>query len=349
MRGDGTVLPPRKAHLMYFYGSKGFTLVSSGKPNGRSFAEILMDGKITIRGSDGNKEIKRVVEVRDGEVWDNRLLVDGRTVHRIAYGRFEKKGRDIVRFRKGTGTGKHGKARRVENLFGHNGVCHSWYNRGRLVRQLFCYDNGKKAYEYNGYGTKCDIRDYDGKLLYEVTGLLDGRLDNAMHGSHSVFSRPMTCWFSMNKPFEVKKNGKVFYKGEVKNRQRVGEWFEDGKQYFYVNGVQIPKKLYETPPEKLDPMKILKLPNAQTRMAMMEKIGTDRIAGIGRVIHKDGDMRLYDIPKYDVRILRVRCTTTKVFYYLRVPKDSKRCEEARQWTFHVGNDFREPIKFAVET
>ena len=83
-------------------------------------------------------------------------------------------------------------------------------------------------------------------------------------------------------------------------------------------------------------------------MALMEKIGPDRIAEVGTIIHKDGDMRLYDIPGYDVRILRVKCTTTKVFYFLRVPKDAKRCEPARQWTFHVGQDFSEPIKFAED-
>lgn len=334
---------------MFYYGCRGFTQVSSGKSNGRSFCEILMDGKITIQGSDGRNDIKRVVEVRNGEVWDNRLIENGKTTYRIAYGRFEKQGKTIVRFKKGTGTGKHGKARRFEQLFGHDGACHSWYKNGRLVRQKFLYDNGRKAYDYNGFKTQCDIRDYNGNLLYQVTGLLNGRLDNAMHESHSVFSGRMDDWFSVSKPFEVRKNGKVIYKGEVRNNQKVGEWVEDGKRYFYVNGVQIPKALYEVPPEKLDPLKILRLPNAQTRMALMEKIGTERIAEVGKVIHKDGDMRLYDIPNYDVRILRVRCTTTKAYYYLRVPHDSRKCEEARQWTFHVGMDFKEPIKFAVET
>jgi hypothetical protein len=60
-------------------------------------------------------------------------------------------------------------------------------------------------------------------------------------------------------------------------------------------------------------------------------------------------MRLYDIPKYEVRILRVQCPTTKSYYFLKVPKDSQKCEQARQWTFHVGTDFQKPIKFAVET
>lgn len=328
---------------------RGFVTVQSGKSNGRSLCDMLSEGKVTITGEADGVPFKRLLTIEKGEIWDNKLIVRKRTVHHIAYGQYEKMGKDYIHFRKGTGTGKHGKARREELLFGHKGVCHSWYNRGRLVKQKFIYDNKKTAYDYNGYGNVCIIKDYDGNVLYEVTGALDGKIENAFHGSHSVFTRPMAHWFNTNKPWEVKKKGKMYWKGQVVNNQKVGEWWEDGQRVFFVNGVSIPEKLYNTPPEKLDVLKILKLDNAQLRMAMMEKIGTDRIAKCGKVIHKDGDMRLYDIKGYDVRILRVRCTTTKAYYYLRVPKDAKKCEPARQWTFGVGDYLNKPIKFEVET
>ena len=333
---------------MFFGGCRGITSILSGKSNGRSVHDELQDGRITISGVTNGKSFKRMVQVENGEVWDNKLIVNGKTVHHIMYGCFEKKGSEIVRFKKGTGTGKHGKARRYEKIFGHDGVCHSWYNNGRLVRQKFIYDNNTTAYNYNAFRNDCTVKDYDGNILYEIKGNLNGQM-NAYHGGHSVFLKSMPDWFILSKPFEVKKKGKVIYAGQVSNHQRVGKWVEDGKQCYYVHGVPIPEKLYNTPPDKLDPLKILKLPNAQTRMALMEKIGTERIAKVGKVIHKDGSMRLYDIPQYDVRLLRVQCTTTKSFYYLRVPKDSKKCEEARQWTFHVGDKFSQPIKFAIET
>lgn len=339
-------------------GRQGYVSVSKEKlaifsANGgtsRSFHEGIADGKVSITGFDGKGAfIKRVVIVKNGDIWDNRVTKDGKPNYRIVYGEFEKLGSTIVRFKKGTGRGKHGKAKRFENLFGHEGVCHSWYKNGRLVRQKFFWDNRKKAYDYDAYTSECSIKDWEGNLLYEVKGSLAGRLIDNIRDGHSVFSGNINEWFLTTKPFEVVKDGKMFFKGEVKNRQRVGEWLIDGKEYYYVNGVEIPKKLYNTPDDKLNPLEILKLPNAQTRMALMSKIDPKRIADCGRVIHKEGDMRLYSIKNFDTKILRVRCTTTKAYYYLRVPKDSKRCESARQWTFGVGDYLREPIKFEVET
>lgn len=85
------------------------------------------------------------------------------------------------------------------------------------------------------------------------------------------------------------------------------------------------------------------------RMALCAKIGPDRIAKCGKVIHKDGDMRLIAIKGYDVQILRVRCPSTKQLYFLRVPRDAKECEEARQWTFGVGDGIPAAINFEKET
>lgn len=332
------------------YGHKGYVHISNGLSNGRSFLEEVVNGKLTIKGvNSDNKLFERKVEMREGQVWDNKLKIEGKPTYHIVYGKFEKLGKTSVSFKRGTGQSKHGKARRFEKLFGYEGVCHSWYKNGRLVRQKFIYDNGKYAYDYNAYGDVCSVKDYYGEPLFEVKGYFSGKIDNAMREGHSVFSKPMEEWFNYSKPFEVIKRGKTFYKGEVKDRQRVGEWFIDGKEYCFVKGVEIPKKLYMTPPEKLNPLEILKLPNAQTRMALMSKVDPKRIADCGKVIHKDKDMRLYAIKNFEVKILRVRCTTTKAYYYLRVPKDSKKCEQARQWTFGVGESFNEPIKFEVET
>ena len=335
------------------FGNRGITSILSGKCNGRSIHDHLMNGRITIRGTDENNEpFQRIVMIRNGEVWDNKLQREGKNVHHIVYGAFEskqgEKGREIVHFKKGSGTGRHGKARRHEEIFGMKGVCHSWYKNGRLVRQKFIYDNKKTAYDYNAFRKTCTIRDNAGKILYEITGVLNGRM-NAYFGGHSVFHKSMTDWFCDAHPFMVKKNGVIIYAGQIKNQQRVGKWVENGKIFFYERGVAIPKKLYETPPDKLDPLKILPLSNAQLRMALMAKITPERIAEIGTVIHKNREMCLYDIPKYEVRILRVQCPTTKSYYFLKVPKDSQKCEQARQWTFHVGVDFEKPIKFAVET
>lgn len=337
-----------------FGSNSGITTISSGKCNGRSVYDSLMNGKVIISGLDPTgRSFQRIAVIKDGEVWDNTLKVENKTVHRIVYGQFEKdnrsgRGREIIHFKKGTGTGRHGKARRFEKLFGHDGVCHSWYKNGRLVRQKFIYDNKITAYDYNAFRASCTVKDYAGNVYYEITGVLDGR-GSAYRGGHAIIGRNMEYWFNANHPFEVKRRGRVIYAGQTENNQRVGKWVLSGKINYYESGVAIPKKLYETPADKLDPVEILKIDNAQLRMALIHKIGPEKVAEVGKVIHRDKDMRLYDIKGYDVRVLRVRCPTTKVYYFLRVPRDTTKCEEARQWTFGVGEGFNEPIQFARET
>ena len=332
---------------MFGYDMTGVVSVRTGKSNGRSLYHDIVSGRVTITGMNHHGEpTRRVVQIADGEIMDNKLSVNGKVVYHVAYGKFERKGQNYIRFRKGTGTGKHGKSRTAEKLFGHEGTCHSWYSHGRLLKQKFVYNNGKVAYSWNTSKNSCYIYDPKGNLLYIALGAIDGT--KSWNGL-SVFSKPMESWFKSQIPFQVIGGGKVVYQGRIKDQQKVGEWIENGKRHYYIRGVQIPAKLYHTPPEKLDPLEILKLPNAQTRMALMDKIGPERIAECGKVIHSDKDMRLYDIENYDVRLLRVRCTTTKAFYFLKVPKDSTKCEQARQWTFHVGTVFNKPIKFEKET
>ena len=329
-----------------------------GGSGGASFQQSFADGRVTMSGTDFHGiKFKHQVLYENGRIADRKYIEDGKVKAHLVYGSYEKdeKG-NIVRFKKGTKKSKHGKARTFENLFGKPGVCHSWYSSGRLVKQTFVYDNGVRAYLWDlKSGTKDKptvVRDYYGKSIVEIKGRLKSASNNAFEGSHSVLSGDMKSWFAGGYPFEVKKDGKVIFAGKEENRQRVGKWIEDGVTGYYEHGVLIPEKLYNTPVEKLNPVSILKIKNAQLRMALMSKFEPDRIAKCGRVIDTDkgkNDMILYDIPNYDVRILRVRCHTTKSLYYLRVPKDSKKCEAARQWTFGVGETFNKPIKFEVET
>jgi hypothetical protein len=338
---------------MFGSGYTGWVRLTSGKSSGRCVDDQMKDGTMRLRGVDPEgKKFERIVQFRDGEIFDNLLKLEGKTVHHLVYGEFEtkmtEKGREVTHFHPKTGKGLHGLARRWGTLFGRDGVCRSWYKRGRLVRQKFFYDNGRQAYDYNGFLQDCQVRDHEGNLLYEIKGALNGQ-NSCFSGCHSVFHRPMTEWFLQHAPFEVKQRGRVVYKGQWENRQRVGEWTEGGKKFFYERGVAIPAKLFRTPAEKLDPVKILSLPNAQLRMALCAKIGPEKIAKCGRVIHKDGAMRLLSIKGHAVNILRVQCPSTRQFYFLQVPKDTKECEEARQWTFGVGDGIDKPIKFTVET
>lgn len=332
-----------------------YVTVVNGRCNGRSSHQQMHAGRVTVNGTDPEGvQFRRILEIVDGEIMDNRLIVGGKLIHRVAYGKFESiltaKGRAVTRFHKGSGKGRHGKSRHRIELFGHEGWCHSWYKQGRLTRQKTYFDNGALAYDWTGRKV-VDVRRPDGHLEYR----LHGEIDAAQQWSGlSVFSREMAAWFRQSAPFSVENGkGKVIFAGQHENRQRVGKWILAGKEHFYEHGVAIPKRLFETPPDQLDPLKLLKISNAQLRMAMLAKAKFDgeRLAQCGHVVHRQGAMRLIDVPGLDTRILRVQCPSTKSFYYIHVPHDSTDCEQARQWTFHVGAGVRVrgAIRFAVET
>ena len=166
------------------------------------------------------------------------------------------------------------------------------------------------------------------------------------------------------------RRGRIKHRGEFQNRQRTGEWILKGRPVYFVHGVTIAKKLWDTPPEKLSIRKVIRIKNAQMRAALLAKIGPERLVkGLkGKTIDstKSG-MRLIQLPiKLDegrgkknqhMRILQVTCPSTKTKYYLNVPDyivtgDKRikldKCESARQWTMMNDNP-KKRIKFAVET
>jgi len=356
---------------MYETPFPNYATVSNGRSNGRSSHQVLKAGRVTIAGTDGTTQFRRILEIVDGEIVDNRLVVHGKVIHRVCYGKFETThtdhGRATTRFRKGSGKGLHGKSRQRLILFSNPGWCHSWYKQGRLVRQKMHFDNGVMAYDWSGHKT-VDIRRPDGSLEFRLHGEIDA---SKQWNSRSVFDREMPDWFKRSAPFSVENAaGQVIYAGQHENGQRVGRWVlpssslmdvlghraddhgdRPGEEHFYERGVAIPKALFETPRDKLDPVKLLKIANAQLRMAMLAKAKFDgeRLAQCGVEVHRQGAMRLIDVPGLDTRILRVQCPSTKSFYYIHVPHDSVQCEQARQWTFHVGAGVQGAIKFAVET
>ncbi len=86
---------------------------------------------------------------------------------------------------------------------------------------------------------------------------------------------------------------------------------------------------------------------------MLQRIGLERVIDKcdGRTLHKQGDMALYSFPLNTedrrLHILKVKCPTTQNTFFLQVPPDMRKCEQARQWTFD--NDDGTHIEFVKET
>ena len=161
-------------------------------------------------------------------------------------------------------------------------------------------------------------------------------------------------------------DGKIECKGRSENRQKVGIWIEDFKQVWYLSGVSVTEKLFNAKPEDIDPQDVLQIENVQLRTSLMKKVGTEKFLQKCNavLVDKDGDNELYELPMKGTRterdrwsrepdakliLLKVKDPSTGTFYTLRVPPDSKKCEEARKWTLGFNQADGEKMEFVNET
>jgi hypothetical protein len=321
----------------------------------------------------------------------------GRLTTWVKFGAFESHflsngDRVKYRFHPNTTNTLHGKTEAVgPRLFGQKGKVTTIYSWGRIISQQFKYlETGKTAYKVhrndrhvvvkykNGktafrlyFSEKINLSEHNnGEGIFEGLCLKDALSDITFTTAKLYKSSSMEDTANIN---VYDRRGRVCQQGEFRNRQRVGEWILNGQPVYFVKGVPVVKKMWDTPPEKLNIKKVLKISNVQLRMALMDRIGYKRLAEElkHKVIHEDKGRRnkLIQLPvkvssgtgnggkaSY-MRILIVTCTSTKSKYYLNVPdyiapygkrKYLNTCEAARQWTFGV-DDPNDRIKFALET
>lgn len=315
--------------------------------------------------------------IREWKVTEKRKIVEW-----LKYGAFQiwitKKGKNILRFHEKSLTKLHGLSERSDQkCFGNIGMCRTIYSWGKFMRQYFRYENGKLAYDIRRKDKSVIVKWDNGKIALVIKSE-NAFLFGSAHGSGWFGQDPKR--FLENSRFFVNGTGSVENydhagrlqsKGEYKNNQKVGEWILNRQSVYFIKGVPVPKKLWDTPAEKLNVNKVIKIKNAQLRASLLAKIGPERIAKETKykIIHKDkkrGNMLMEFPVRVDdgngrtnsfLRILRVKCPSTKGFYYLDVPdfvdRFNKRvkldtCEKARQWTFHINNP-EQKIVFKHET
>ncbi len=90
--------------------------------------------------------------------------------------------------------------------------------------------------------------------------------------------------------------------------------------------------------------------NAEIRSLLLGQFGYERLIQElqANVLHQDGDSQLIEINmgkhEEDIRLIKVRDSTTKQFYLLRVPPTVWSCKQAVAWTFGMEEDEYDPIK-----
>ncbi|MCX5711601.1 MAG: hypothetical protein NTY47_00805 [Candidatus Omnitrophica bacterium] len=326
-------------------------------------------------------------------IWEYKRTKNNRILEWFRFGAFSREynisGEVRLIFHPDSLQTLHGTCLRTDQtLFGAKGRCRTKYSHGRFIWQEFRYKNHKIAFSFHHTDKKVTLKRPNGSIAAVIECLVKGFStrggdpDHAMSNDNTATCHKGVVYFHVEGKdfFNYSKDGnckftiydrqqKIKHKGEYRNRQQVGEWILSHKHLYYINGVPVSKKLWETPPEKVSIKAVMNIKNAQMRAALMARIPPERFAKEAKykVIHKTKDMVLMEFPvRVDdgnggidskLRILQVTCPSTKSKYFLNVPDfvwdGGKRtklnlCEQARQWTFGVDNP-RKKIKFAVET
>lgn len=221
---------------------------------------------------------------------------------------------------------------------------------GAYGKESFRYANGVRAYYATRWRKKLQVMRPNGTLWIEVKGkvVLNRTSIAEKLNPEAVdlgFSFVMG-WHDWELTIYDKAGSKVITQGCVKNRQKDGKWLELGQQKYYLSGVPVSKQIYEGDPANWDGYDVLRVPNAQLRCSLLNKMGYDKL--LSKVNCKvidhstDGGQLLEVDTQTDVdlrgvdrlmRMVKVICPSTGQTYVLRVPPAITNYEQARQWTF----------------
>jgi len=222
---------------------------------------------------------------------------------------------------------------------------------GAYGREVFKYRNGKTAYIASRWRKKLVVYRPNGKRWIVIEG--------RVHLDHTPIARRLSpgnggtpLWGLMRGPdwkmTVYATDGKtVITQGQVKNRQKQGKWLEEGKVEYYISGVKVSRQLYEDDPGRWNASEVLRIPNAQLRCSLLNRMGYDKL--LERINHRvvdesyDGgqlieintnvDEHYSGRPDRIMRLVKVICPSTGQVYVLRVPPGIENYEQARQWTF----------------
>jgi hypothetical protein len=127
----------------------------------------------------------------------------------------------------------------------------------------------------------------------------------------------------------------------------------DLENLYFWHGVFVPAFVV-VKPEWITAHHVLSETNAEVRRVMIERMGMDRfiIDAKAKEVHKHYCGVLFSVdlpgdPEEVLKVVRVTCPSTGRIYFLRVPPQIKRADDAVAWTF--GFDLTKEYKPIVET
>lgn len=233
-----------------------------------------------------------------------------------------------------------------------HGVCQIWYQDGRLKREEV-YENGllhgvvREWYQ----NSNIELEQHYNKGRKEGTARLfneNGQIisdctyrDDVLHGEERK-------WFF---------NGKLSFQCSYQFGLRHGKYInyaESGKiieQKIYVRGIVLAprvKKMLDS--GTLTGQMIMRFTNVGIRRLLLEEFGYERFLKEmpHEILDRSGEQELVKIDwnkrEEPIHLVKVRCSTTGVFYTLRVPPAMKTVKEAVAWTFGMSEGEYAPEK-----
>jgi len=222
---------------------------------------------------------------------------------------------------------------------------------GAYGREVFTYDNGVQGYVASRWRKQLKVRRPNGKLWIVITGKARlGRETFAERLNKEVKNLDIWYWMRQDNwdiTMYDSDGSTVVTQGYVEGRHKQGKWVEQGKVTYYMSGVRVSRQLYEEDPAKWDAREVLRVPNAQLRCSLLNRMGYDkllekvqpRIIGQsddgGQLLEIDSGLKEDNGFGLDsmMRLVKVLCPSTGQIYVLRVPPGIANYEQARQWTF----------------
>ena len=227
-----------------------------------------------------------------------------------------------------------------------NHILERYSSGGSMSREIVYWKNGKLMYNLGKGNKNIQIFNKDGSLMAKIC------LDKSL----SMYSGRYGLHLNLKeiKRLEVTFTGEWYYqlyddqwnvRSWLKGKSlRPEEGVKNGRKLYFLRGIQVPKKVITG---NYNASYILSYPNATIRSEMMKSYGIDRVVQElqGETLEKREEYELLQFPipggrdpDNIMKVLKMRCPSTKVYYTLRIPPECQNIHEAINWIYGLNLD-----------
>ncbi len=310
----------------------------------RNFYSFVTDGEIIIKGKNyrGAKGKKEKYIICGGQLAESMEQDQNRKTHTV-FGEFRK----TYRKKKLEKEEYYETDWRIRwkglfiRLVNRDHILERYSSGGSMCREIVYWKNRKLMYNLGKGNKKIEIFNKNGSLLAKISLSKGLSLYSTRYGLHLDLTeiKKLTATFRENWCYELydtQGNVRSWLKGRG---GRPEEGVKNGHRLYFLRGIQVPKKVITG---KYDASYILSYPNATIRSEMLKSYGVEGIVQElqGETIEKRGEYELLQFPipggaepNNIMKVLKMKCPSTKVYYTLRISPECQNIHEAINWTY----------------